>query len=102
MAFNSFKLCPVKSVAQSRQTVYVQEAAQYLCMFFCLINPVALRKAKIVYNFGLSGCSRDHFDSYIRAPGKQMESERERERERERESERERGLIKVLGLYSIL
>ena len=26
--------------------------------YFQLINPIALRKAKIVYNFGLSGCSR--------------------------------------------
>ena len=25
---------------------------------FLLINPIALRKAKIVYNFGLSGCKR--------------------------------------------
>ena len=25
---------------------------------FYLFNPIALRKAKIVYNFGFSGCSR--------------------------------------------
>ena len=29
-----------------------------LCINPCLVNPVALRKAKIVYNFGLSECSR--------------------------------------------
>ena len=28
------------------------------CIFAWLFNPIALRKAKIVYNFGLSECNK--------------------------------------------
>ena len=30
-----------------------------------LFNPIALRKAKIVYNFGLSECNRDNSSKYM-------------------------------------
>ena len=30
---------------------------EYICCYL-YINPIALRKAKIVYNFGLSECNR--------------------------------------------
>ena len=55
------------------------DSKQYTCIVFCdiskafdrvlhkclLFNPIALRKAKIVYNFGLSGCNRVNLEQNV-------------------------------------
>ena len=43
----------------SYTTVYLLlSKLKYEVHKFCTLNPIALRKAKIVYNFGLSECNR--------------------------------------------
>ena len=41
-------------VYRGRKTTIQQQQ----CMYGKVLNPIALRKAKIVYNFGLSQCNR--------------------------------------------
>ena len=43
----------------------------WLILALSFLNPIALRKAKIVYNFGLSECSRVKFPGLRQCPDRQ-------------------------------
>ena len=53
---NSFQMTTGLRV---RNSVYLSPVVQ------STINPIALRKAKIVYNFGLPGCNRVNFTKWL-------------------------------------
>ena len=43
--------------------IYTIKQIVKLIEYFCTFNPFALRKAKIVYNFGVSECNRVNEES---------------------------------------
>ena len=48
------------------EQVYCQGKQLFHFIFVSLLNPIALRKSKIIYNFGLSECSRVNGDQLLK------------------------------------
>ena len=59
---SSYKKIDIEKIAKNREDIFSNKYhLLHLFIFtkFCFFfNPIALRKAKIIYNFGLSECNR--------------------------------------------